>query len=100
MKKYFSLFLMIILSLLWTSCSDDNDIITPGDTSDEPSDLTPFQELYDQGIDRYLSAYTPTSTSSPSSGVTEYFLRFPMDQSAILVVNILCLREMVAVIIF
>ena len=32
----------------------------------------PFQELYDQGIDKYLGVFTPTSTSVASPGVTEH----------------------------
>jgi|GEM_PF-528921 len=32
----------------------------------------PFQELYDQGIDRYLGVFTPTSSSVTSPGVTEH----------------------------
>ena len=32
----------------------------------------PFQELYDQGIDRYLGVFTPTSSSVTFPGVTEH----------------------------
>ena len=32
----------------------------------------PFQELYDQGIDRYLGVFTPTSSVVVSPGVTEH----------------------------
>jgi PKD repeat protein len=32
----------------------------------------PFQELYDQGIDRYLGVFTPTSSEVVSPGVTEH----------------------------
>ncbi len=32
----------------------------------------PFQELYDQGIDRYLGVFTPASSSVVSPGVTEH----------------------------
>lgn len=32
----------------------------------------PFQELYDQGIDRYLGVFTPTSSSVTSPGVTQH----------------------------
>ncbi len=33
---------------------------------------TPFQELYDQGVDRYLGVFTPTSSEVVSPGVTEH----------------------------
>lgn len=33
---------------------------------------SPFQELYDQGIDRYLGVFTPTSSEVVSPGVTEH----------------------------
>ncbi len=42
-----------------------------------PLATVPFQELYDQGVDRYLGAFEPTSTMSPSTGVTEYFFDIP-----------------------
>ena len=32
----------------------------------------PFQELYDQGIDRYLGVFTPTSSKVASPGVIEH----------------------------
>jgi len=32
----------------------------------------PFQELYDQGIDRYLGVFTPSSSTVVSPGVTEH----------------------------
>ncbi len=32
----------------------------------------PFQELYDQGIDRYLGVFTPTSSALVSPGLTEH----------------------------
>ena len=33
---------------------------------------TPFQELYDQGIDKYLGVFTPSSSRIVPPGVTEY----------------------------
>jgi len=47
-----SVLLAIASTLLLGACSDDND-------HTENSDQPPFQELYDQGIDRYLGMYTP-----------------------------------------
>jgi PKD repeat protein len=32
----------------------------------------PFQELYDQGIDKYLGAFTPSSSNTTPQGVTEH----------------------------
>lgn len=68
MKRLFLFSLIFSFSLFSTSCSnivyDYDDEITP----DEP----PFQELYDQGIDRYLGVFTPTSSTIVSPGVTEH----------------------------
>lgn len=52
--------------IVFSSCSDEtiNDV--------EPSVETPFQELYDQGIDRYLGVFTPISSEVVSPGVTEH----------------------------
>lgn len=38
---------------------------------------TPFQELYDQGVDKYLGLFTPTSTAASGPGTTEYFFAIP-----------------------
>lgn len=46
-------------------------------TNTTPDSTMPFQELYDQGIDRYLGVFSPTSTSSASGGITEYFFDIP-----------------------
>ena len=34
---------------------------------------SPFQELYDQGVDRYLGVFAPTSSEVVSPGVTQHF---------------------------
>lgn len=49
------------------SCSDN-------DMSDvEPSpEASPFQELYDQGIDRYLGVFTPNVSEVVEPGLTEH----------------------------
>lgn len=62
MKHYIAYFLMIGLSFTWTSCSDDVDITDTIDPIDETNELLPYQELYDQGIDRYLGVFTPSSS--------------------------------------
>lgn len=38
----------------------------------DPVGSTPFQELYDQGIDRYLGVYTPMSSTEVSPGLVEH----------------------------
>jgi hypothetical protein len=64
MKKLFLFSLIISFSLFSTSCNQDDDLA--------PSDETPFQELYDQGIDKYLGVFTPASSKVVSPGVTEH----------------------------
>ncbi len=59
---------MIILAMLifFVSCSsDDNNNV-------EAQTQTPFQELYDQGVDRYLGVFNPASSNVVSPGVTEH----------------------------
>ncbi|WP_194976493.1 pectin acetylesterase-family hydrolase [Aquiflexum lacus] len=38
----------------------------------EPVETSPFQQLYDQGVDRYLGTITPVSSASAGPGVTEH----------------------------
>lgn len=81
---------LAVFTLLALSCSkDDNPPVT-----DNNNMQTPFQELYDQGVDRYLGSFTPTSSTS-TGVVTEYFLIFRMDLYALLVMISQCLPEMV-----
>lgn len=55
-----------IMSLtLLAACSDSDD------DDDVISTEAPYQELYDQGIDRYMGVYSPMSTSE-EDGVTNY----------------------------
>lgn len=68
---------VLALALLLSSCSNDDDALAQNDTTNPPVAETPFQELYDQGVDRYLGTITPTSTSSPAPGTTEYFFDIP-----------------------
>ena len=49
-------------------CSDD--IMTDVESND--STEVPFQELYDQGIDKYLGVFTPSSSQEVSPGVVEH----------------------------
>ena len=62
-------FTLIILML---SCAKEEET-----ANNTPEDPIPFQELYSQGIDRYLGEFTPTSTSNGTGGVTEYFFDIP-----------------------
>ena len=61
--------LFAVLSLLtfFMSCSDD----AVSEVEPTPID-SPFQELYDQGIDRYLGVFAPTTSEVTSPGVTEH----------------------------
>lgn len=67
---------LAVFTFLALSCSKDDD--SP-ETNSEPGQESsiPFQELYDQGVDRYLGLFSPTSTSSSGAGVTEYFFDIP-----------------------
>ncbi len=60
--------LAVAILTFFMGCSDDvmSDI-----ESDDPVHL-PFQELYDQGIDKYLGVFTPTSSAVSSPGVLEH----------------------------
>lgn len=62
---------LLTLVLIVSSCSKDDDITNPLNNNS-----TPFQELYDQGVDRYLSSFSPTSSNSTGS-VIEYFFDIP-----------------------
>lgn len=53
------------LALFLVACSSDND----GDF--EPPVVLPFQELYDQGITRYIGMYSP-STTETDGNITRY----------------------------
>lgn len=67
MKKSFLFSLSISFLLFSISC---DDLIV--DNNEAPSDETPFQELYDQGIDRYLGKFKPISSAMVLPGVTEH----------------------------
>ena len=59
----------LLLSFLIVGCSDDSD--NTGDPTPGPM-LLPFQELYDQGVDRYLGEFTPMTSQLMGAGVTEH----------------------------
>ncbi len=59
----------IALALLLSACSDSNDSLFILPEQDTP----PFQELVDQGVTRYLGAYSPSSTSQEGNIVNHQF---------------------------
>jgi hypothetical protein len=69
-KKLLLFSLIISLLLFSMSCKKDDDVIV--DNQETPPDKTPFQELYDQGIDKYLGVFKPISSTMVLPGVTEH----------------------------
>lgn len=69
-KKYIPILLAYFMIMV-SSCTKED--ITENTVNNTP---TLFQELYEQGVDRYLGKFTPTSTSS-NGAVTEYFFDIP-----------------------
>lgn len=84
MKRLSSIYIVIVLSILMGCSGDDTsnddlmeEAINEEQTDEEEDDdtatgLLAFQELYDQGVDRYLGAFAPSSTEMVSPGVTEH----------------------------
>jgi hypothetical protein len=63
--------LFSLVAALSLSCSPDEGLqpeIAPVETS-------PFQQLYDQGVDRYLGTITPISSTPTGPGVTQHVFR-------------------------
>lgn len=56
--------------LLIFGCSDGSDNPTNGGSHAQAE--PPFQELYDQGVDRYLGEFTPMTSETVGGGVIEY----------------------------
>lgn len=67
---------LIGFTILLLSCSKEDNLPETNSEIVQESAM-PFQELYDQGIDRYLGVFSPTSTSSSGPGVVEYFFDIP-----------------------
>lgn len=63
---------MISLLTIFVSCSEDTISDVEPELEPEPTTNIPFQELYDQGIDRYLGVFTPASSAVVSPGLTEH----------------------------
>ena len=84
--------LIAVLGVLtfFMSCSDD----TMSEVEPMPV-APPFQELYDQGIDRYLGVFTPAVSESLGGGVTLTPSKVLKDQFALRAMSLTCLQEMV-----
>ena len=67
MNRIFFLFLIISVSTFSTGCTED-----PTTEPIEPIEPVPFEELYAQGIDRYLGVFTPDTSQVVSPGITEH----------------------------
>ncbi|NRB47934.1 MAG: vtpJ-therm [Saprospiraceae bacterium] len=59
-----------VLGILTFSMSCSDEVMTDVE-SDDPVTI-PFQELYDQGIDKFLGVFTPTSFEVTSPGILEH----------------------------
>ncbi|GAB5453612.1 MAG: hypothetical protein Hals2KO_39400 [Halioglobus sp.] len=55
----------VLYSMFIMGCSDGSD-------GGNGSNTAPFQELYDQGIDRYIGVFTPMTSETLEGGVTRH----------------------------
>ncbi len=62
---------LLSMVFLFTSCEEEEGAIPP----EEGSAAAPFQELYDQGIDRYLGVFEPSLTEDLGGGVTKHIFQ-------------------------
>jgi len=70
-----------IFAILLSACEKDEELNETTGTTHTATDTlptnppvqAPFQELYDQGIDRYLGEYTPSSTQVNGSTTQHFF---------------------------
>ena len=65
------LFAPSVVLLVFLVISSSNVWCEGSSASANPSDL-PFQELYDQGVDRYLGVFVPTATERLMGNVVKY----------------------------
>jgi hypothetical protein len=75
---------VVVLGLGLSACSDSNNNnasastpppVAEGDPPPEPEpepEPVAFQELYDQGVDRYLGQFTPMASEVQESGITQH----------------------------
>ena len=59
----------LALSAMIVACSDGSS--HNNSASPDPS-MIPFQELYDQGVDRYLGVFTPMTSDILEGGITQH----------------------------
>ena len=72
-----ALFAICLLALGGLGCGADEDdpvdaSAPPEETDQGGAESRPFQELYDQGIDRYLGSFVPATTESVGGNITSY----------------------------
>lgn len=66
LKKYSAAIVLLLIVVIGCS-SDDSVSVLP-----DENNVIPFQELYNQGVDRYLGTISPISSISSSFGTTEH----------------------------
>ena len=75
LNKWFAISTLAAAAFL-AGCSDGSDssgsAVTPPEPEPEP-EVVPFQELYDQGINRYIGEYTPMLSEESGGIVTHSF---------------------------
>lgn len=69
--------LLCLVAALATGCDDGADPVAPPSAppppQEPPDGPVPFEELYEQGVDRYLGVFTPTSSDESADGVVHRF---------------------------
>jgi hypothetical protein len=65
--------LSVLMALLLAGCSDGNDNFVAGPTEPPVEAETPFQEIYDQGVTRYLGEYSPMATTTEGNITNHIF---------------------------
>jgi hypothetical protein len=74
MKLKVNLIAAFVIILFAVSCTEDSPI-TPTEPSEPVEPAVPFQELYDQGIDKYLGVFTPDTSEVFGAGTLEHIFR-------------------------
>ncbi|MEO0574341.1 MAG: pectin acetylesterase-family hydrolase [Pseudomonadota bacterium] len=69
-------FILTFTAACGSNSSDDSVNVVDDTSMDMPTDPPvaeqPFQELYNQGVDRYLGVFAPMSANQSSDGITTY----------------------------